>query len=111
MFIHSSILIIPSQCQTRLAEYLHKHLEAILADIPVLLEALQSLFIHPKLGDKSKSIMKFITDIEFIAKIQIINSLYENVSKLEKEAQGENFGALQYINLIERLNDVCICCV
>ena len=94
--------IIPTTCETRFAQFLHLHLEAILSNIKVLIAALPSLKEITKLEDKVTSILKYITNENFVAKVLIISETYKAISCLEKEAQGEEFGPFQYLGLIER---------
>ena len=98
-------VVIPTMCETRFAQYLHLHLEGILTNIKVLIAALPSLAANPQLSDKSTSILKYITNESFVAKVMIISDTYKKIALLVKEAQGETFGPFQYFSLIEQLKE------
>ena len=85
---------------TRFAEYLHRHLEAILNNVKVLIAALPSVDVNPVLMEKKKFIMKQLLDKNFIARLLTIKQTYEMISKLEKVAQYETFGAFDYVSLV-----------
>ena len=62
-------VVIPTTCDTRFAQYLHLHLDAVLTDIKVLLAALPSIEGNAVMEEKKKYILKNISNPAFFAKL------------------------------------------
>ncbi|XP_047736097.1 uncharacterized protein LOC108673779 isoform X1 [Hyalella azteca] len=100
----SSFSTIPNQGQTRFAQYLYLHLDAILKNLPIMIEALPELVnTQTFLSDKAIVILKSIIQDSFIIKVMFIRRLYKLISEKEKIAQNTDFGPFQYKHLVDNL--------
>ena len=96
-------VVIPNTCDTRFAEYLHRHIDAILTNVKVLIGALPSVECNPVLEQKKIFILKKLLDPKFIAKLMCINETYLMISDKEQKAQYVSFGAMDYVSLVTEL--------
>ena len=72
--------------------------------IDILNDFLQNVIESPEYRNSFKAdvlrILQYISDLDYIASLFLLNEIYYNVSKLEKETQSKHFGMIDYIELL-----------
>ena len=92
----------------RFAEYLHKSIRSVLRNVEVLCAALPQVIassddynVHTRAN--AKFILDTVSDPSLIAQMMLIDRVYEQIERIEKEAQSSSFGAFDYVRIISLL--------
>src|ERR1700690_3614054 len=92
-------------CYSRFAEYLHKSIRSVLRNVEVLYVALPQVLaasddynVHTRAN--AKFILDTVSDCCLVAQLMLIDRVYEQIERIEKEAQSSSFGAFVYVRIV-----------
>ena len=106
-------VIMPTVPETRFTEYLHIRLQSVLKNLDILNDFIPHVIESSEYKNSVRAdalrIMQYISNIEYVASLYLLDDVYLQVAKIEKEAQSEHFGMIDYIRIVNKLKSVLEC--